>query len=254
MKENNASLKLSKKRTLLDILREEKLSKYKGGIYHKTQIELTYNSNHIEGNSLTRSQTRYIFETNSVLLKEKENILNVDDIIEISNHFNLVNMIIDNAEKKLTQSFIKKLHFILKNGTSSSRKEYFNVGDYKKVPNEIGDGIETTLPKDVKKEMQKLLASYNKISKVTLKDIINFHVNFERIHPFQDGNGRIGRLIMFKECLKYNIVPFIIDDKHKLYYYRGLQEWDREKGYLTSTILAMQDKYKEWLKFFKIKY
>lgn len=237
--------------TLLDILKEEKASKRTGGIYHKTQIDLTYNSNHIEGNRLTHDQTRYIFETNTVGV-EKE-VLNVDDIIETANHFRCIDMIIDNVNVMLTEKFIKEIHLILKNGTSDSRKDWFAVGDYKKFPNEVG-GIETILPEDVKNEMKKLLTEYNKKEKKTFEDILDFHVKFERIHPFQDGNGRVGRLIMFKECLKYNIVPFIIEDNLKLFYYRGLKEWNNEKGYLTDICLTAQDKYKAYLDYFRINY
>lgn len=223
--------------------------KLNGGIYHKTQIELTYNSNHIEGNTLTHDQTRYIFETNT--LGVEKGTINIDDVVETANHFNCVDYIIDNAQKPLIESMIKKLHFILKNGTSHSRKEWFNVGKYKKLPNEVG-GAETCQPENVKTEMKKLLSTYNAIENKTFEQILEFHKNFESIHPFQDGNGRIGRLIMFKECLVNDIVPFIIDEEHKLFYYRGLKEWDNEKGYLIDTCLSCQDKYKEWLKYFKI--
>ncbi|MGM9576632.1 MAG: Fic family protein [Anaerovibrio sp.] len=237
--------------TLLDILKEQKASKYSGGIYHKTQIELTYNSNHIEGSRLTHDQTRYIFETNTVGV-EKE-VLNVDDVIETVNHFHCIDIIIDSARAVLTEKFIKDLHFILKNGTSDSRKDWFAVGDYKKLPNEVG-GMDTTIPEEVANKMKTLLMEYNAKDAKTFEDILDFHVKFERIHPFQDGNGRIGRLIMFKECLKNNIVPFIVDDNLKMFYYRGLKEWDNEKGYLTDTCLAAQDKYKAYLDYFRIVY
>lgn len=237
--------------TLLDILREEKSNKYSGGIYHKTQIELTYNSNHIEGSRLTHEQTRYIFETNTIGV-EKE-ILNVDDVIETANHFRCVDIIIDDAKAVLTEKFMKELHLVLKNGTSDSRKEWFAVGDYKKVPNEVG-GMETAMPENVADKMKELLAEYNAKKEKTFDDILDFHVTFERIHPFQDGNGRVGRLIMFKECLKYNIVPFINEDNLKMFYYRGLKEWYREKGYLRDTCLTAQDKYKAYLDYFRIKY
>lgn len=237
--------------TLLDILQEQKANKYPGGIYHKTQIDLTYNSNHIEGSRLTHDQTRYIFETNTIGV-EKE-ILNVDDVIETANHFRCIDIIIDNAKAALTEKFIKELHLILKNGTSDSRKDWFAVGDYKKMPNEVG-GMETTLPEEVANKMKALLAEYNGKEEKTFEDILDFHVKFERIHPFQDGNGRVGRLIMFKECLKYNIVPFIIEDKLKMFYYRGLKEWGNEKGYLTDTCLTAQDKYKAYLEYFRISY
>ena len=234
---------------LLNVLKEQKSMKLSGGIYHKTQIELTYNSNHIEGSTLTHDQTRYIFETNTIGI-EKETI-NVDDIVETANHFKCVDYIIDNATQPLSESMIKELHFILKNGTSDSRKDWFNVGDYKKLPNEVG-GEETCQPENVKIEMKKLLSHYNKTENKNLEQILEFHKNFEAIHPFQDGNGRIGRLLMFKECLANNIVPFIIDEDHKLFYYRGLKEWKNEKGYLTDTCLSCQDKYKAWLNYFKI--
>ena len=237
--------------SLLNILKEQKDIKLKGGIYHKTQIELTYNSNHIEGSTLTHEQTRYIFETNTIGVEK--GVINVDDIVETANHFKCVDYIIDNAMKPLSKSMIKELHFILKNGTSDSRKQWFNVGDYKKLPNEVG-GQETCLPENVNTEMKKLLTSYNNIEKKTFEQILDFHKVFESIHPFQDGNGRVGRLLMFKECLANNIVPFIIDEEHKLFYYRGLKEWDNEKGYLIDTCLSCQDKYKLWLDYFKIKY
>ena len=213
--------------TLLDILKEQKASKYSGGIYHKTQIELTYNSNHIEGSRLTHDQTRYIFETNTIGV-EKE-VLNVDDVIETVNHFHCIDIIIDSARAVLTEKFIKDLHFILKNGTSDSRKDWFAVGDYKKLPNEVG-GMDTTIPEEVANKMKTLLMEYNAKDAKTFEDILDFHVKFERIHPFQDGNGRIGRLIMFKECLKNNIVPFIVDDNLKMFYYRGLKEWNNLNG------------------------
>ena len=237
--------------TLLDILKEQKASKYSGGIYHKTQIELTYNSNHMEGSRLTHDQTRYIFETNTIGV-EKE-VLNVDDVIETVNHFHCIDIIIDSARAVLTEKFIKDLHFILKNGTSDSRKDWFAVGDYKKLPNEVG-GMDTTIPEEVADKMKTLLMEYNAKEEKQFEDILDFHVKFERIHPFQDGNGRIGRLIMFKECLKNNIVPFIVDDNLKMFYYRGLKEWANEKGYLTDTCLAAQDKYKAYLDYFRIVY
>lgn len=237
--------------TLLDILKEQKASRLSGGIYHKTQIDLTYNSNHIEGSRLTHDQTRYIFETNTIGVENE--VLNVDDVIETANHFRCIDMIIDNAKAVLTEKFVKELHLILKNGTSDSRKDWFAVGDYKRLPNEVG-GMETVLPEDVAGKMKTLLTEYNKIEKKTLEDILDFHVRFERIHPFQDGNGRVGRLIMFKECLKNNIVPFIIEDNLKLFYYRGLKEWNNEKGYLRDTCLTAQDKYKTWLEYFRIPY
>ena len=237
--------------TLPDILQEEKKKKYSGGIYHKAQIDLTYNSNHMEGSRLTHEQTRYIFETNTIGIENE--VLNVDDVIETANHFRCIDMIIDHAKAPLTEKFIKELHRILKSSTSDSRKDWFAVGNYKKLPNEVG-GMDTTLPEDVVDKMKALLAEYNSKNTQTLEDILDFHVKFERIHPFQDGNGRIGRLILFKECLKYHIVPFIIEDDLKLFYYRGLKEWSREKGYLTDTCLAAQDKYKTYLDYFRIAY
>ena len=238
-------------RTLLDVLKEEKNSQAHGGVYHKVQIELTYNSNHIEGSRLTHDQTRYIFETNTIGITDEG--IRVDDIIETSNHFRCIDEIIDGANLKLSERFIKNLHFILKTGTSDAKKDWFAVGDYKKLPNEVG-GMETTLPEDVSKEIQKLIYEYNGKDKVTLEDIVEFHVKFERIHPFQDGNGRVGRLIMFKECLKHNIVPFIIEDKIKMFYYRGLKEWTVEKGYLIDTCLSAQDTFKTYLDYFRIEY
>lgn len=238
-------------KTLLSILQEEKRTKYAGGIYHKTQIELTYNSNHIEGSRLTHDQTRYIFETNTIGIENE--VLNVDDVIETSNHFRCIDLIIDHAASTLSEHFIKKLHHILKTSTSDSRKDWFAVGEYKRLPNEVG-GMQTSLPEEVVDKMKALLSDYNAVPKKTLDDILDFHVRFERIHPFQDGNGRVGRLIMFKECLKYNIVPFIIEENLKLFYYRGLKEWYNEKGYLTDTCLIAQDKYKAYLDYFRIPY
>ena len=250
-KPERSNKKKEKPTTLLDILQNEKANKYSGGIYHKTQIDLTYNSNHMEGCRLTHDQTRYIFETNTIGI-EKE-VLNVDDVIETANHFRCIDMIIDRAKLSLTEKIIKELHLILKNGTSDSRKDWFAVGNYKKLPNEVG-GMETALPEEVANKMKKLLSEYNNKEEKNFEDILDFHVKFERIHPFQDGNGRVGRLIMFKECLKYNIVPFIIEDNLKMFYYRGLKEWDNEKGYLTDTCLTAQDKYKAYLDYFRILY
>ena len=237
--------------TLLDIIKEEQRGQVHGGIYHKIQIELTYNSNHIEGSRLTHDQTRYIFETNTIGITDDG--VRVDDIIETSAHFRCIDEVIESAKSQLREQFIKRLHFILKTGTGDAKKDWYAVGEYKKLPNEVG-GRETTLPEDVPEEMKLLLADYNKKENVTLEDIIEFHVRFERIHPFQDGNGRIGRLIMLKECLKHNIVPFIIEDKIKMFYYRGLKEWNREKGYLTDTCLSAQDTFKTYLDYFRIPY
>ena len=241
----------NRNKLLLDILQEEKSSGYSGGIYHKTQIELTYNSNHIEGSSLTHEQTRYIFETNTIGVEDGS--LNVDDVIETANHFRLVSLIIDNARTVLTEEFIKELHLFLKNGTSDSRRDWFVVGDYKKLPNEVG-GMNTTPPEEVSGKMKELLNEYNVKEEKSLEDILDFHVKFEKIHPFQDGNGLVGRLIMFKECLKYNIVPFIIEDDLKMFYYRGLAEWETEKGYLRDTCLTAQGRYKAYLDYFRIGY
>ena len=241
--------KSNEPQTLLEKLKAEKASSLSGGIYHKIQIELTYNSNHIEGSKLTHDQTRYIFETNTIGMEN--DALNVDDIIETANHFKCIDMIIDNAKYKLTEKFVKQLHYTLKFGTSDSRKDWFNVGEYKKLPNEVG-GKETAKPEDTAKKIKELLKDYNQKDEHTLEEIIDFHYQFETIHPFQDGNGRVGRLIMFKECLKNNIVPFIIDDKLKMFYYRGLSEWNNEKGYLTDTCLAAQDKFKKYLEYFNI--
>ncbi len=237
--------------TLLEILKNEKKAKYSGGIYHKTQIDLTYNSNHMEGSRLTHDQTRYIFETNTISVENE--VLNVDDVIETANHFRCIDMIIDNAKGELSEKFIKELHMILKSGTSDSRKNWFVVGDYKKLPNEVG-GMHTALPEEVADKIKALLIEYKTKKEKTFEDILDFHVKFERIHPFQDGNGRVGRLIMFKECLKYNIVPFVIEDNLKLFYYRGLKEWNNEKGYLIDTCLNAQDKYKACMDYFRIVY
>lgn len=237
--------------TLLDVLRTEKASGTKGGIYHKVQIELTYNSNHMEGSRLTHDQTRYIYETNTIGVEA--GTVNVDDIVETANHFRCIDLVIDSAGQMLSEPFIKTLHRILKSGTSDSRKDWFAVGDYKKIPNEVG-GRDTTAPEEVSTEMKQLLASYNRKPDKTLEDLIAFHVAFESIHPFQDGNGRVGRLILFKECLKNGIVPFIIDEDLKLFYYRGLHEWNTERGYLIDTCLSAQDKFKKYLDYFRIPY
>lgn len=250
-KPQRSNTKTGKTQTLLEILQYEKAAKYSGGIYHKTQIEMTYNSNHIEGSRLTHDQTRYIFETNTLGIMGEA--VNVDDVIETANHFRCIDLIIDKAKAVLTEKMIKELHLMLKTGTSDARQEWFAVGEYKKMPNEVG-GMETTMPEDVAAEMQALLAAYSAKKAKTLEDILDFHVRFERIHPFQDGNGRVGRLIMFKECLKYSIVPFIIEDNLKMFYYRGLKEWGREKGYLTDTCFTAQDRYKAYLDYFRIKY
>ena len=237
--------------TLSERLRTEKKAAMPGGIYHKIQIELTYNSNHIEGSKLTHDQTRYIFETNTIGIEN--GALNVDDIIETANHFRCIDMVIDNAECELTEKFIKELHLTLKTGTSDSRKVWFSVGEYKKLPNEVG-GRPTAAHETVLEKMKDLLKTYNKKTEHTLEEIIDFHYRFETIHPFQDGNGRVGRLIMFKDCLNNNIVPFIIDDNLKLFYCRGLSEWNNERGYLMDTCLSAQDTFKQYLDYFKVDY
>jgi len=251
VKPERRNKKNNETQSLLERLKAEKISGLKGGIYHKIQIELTYNSNHIEGSTLTHDQTRYIFETNTIGVEN--DTLNVDDIIETTNHFKCIDMIIDNATYKLTEKFIKELHLTLKTGTSDSRKDWFNVGDYKKLPNEVG-GKETASPETVAQKVKDLLKAYNQKGEHVLEEIIDFHYQFEALHPFQDGNGRVGRLIMFKECLKNNIVPFIIDDSLKMFYYRGLSEWNNEKGYLIDTCLSAQDKFKKYLEYFKVPY
>ena len=237
--------------TLLEILQREKEASLPGGIYHKVQVDLTYNSNHIEGSRLTHDQTRYIFETNTIGISG-ENI-KVDDIVETTNHFRCIDLVIENASSALSEGFIKELHRVLKNGTSDSRLSWFAVGDYKKLPNEVG-GRDTTLPENVSAEMKELISSYNGKKDKTFEEILDFHYCFEKIHPFQDGNGRVGRLILFKECLRNNIVPFIIDEELKMFYYRGISEWRRECGFLVDTCLAAQDKFKKHLDYFKIHY
>ena len=243
--------KLKRPETLLEILREQKSSNQHGGIYHKLQIELTYNSNHIEGSKLTHDQTRYIFETNTLGFENEA--VNVDDIVETVNHFRCIDYVIENAEKPLTEAFIKELHKILKTGTADSRKNWFAVGKYKKFANEVGGEI-TAAPDEVPARMKKLISKYSNLKNVSLEDIIDFHYQFEAIHPFQDGNGRVGRLIMLKECLRQIIVPFIISDDLKMFYYRGLKNWKQERGWLTDTVLTTQDRFKAYLDYFQIKY
>lgn len=233
---------------LLQMLKEEKDMKLKGGLYHLTQIKLAYNSNRIEGSKLSEEQTRYIYETNTIAMEE-DKTSSIDDIIETVNHFQCFDYMLDCAEDILSETIIKKFHKILKNNTSDSRKDWFRVGDYKAKPNMIGD-TKTIMPSKVKGEMAKLLAEYNAKEDIAFTDIVEFHHAFESIHPFQDGNGRVGRLIIFKECLKYGITPFIIDNEHKLFYYRGLKEYKNEKGYLTDTCLSAQDEYVEMMKYF----
>ena len=238
-------------RTLLEVLQSEKASKLPGGIYHKVQIDFTYNSNQMEGSRLTHDQTRYIFETNTIGVHETT--LNVDDIVETSNHFRCIDLIIDRAGFIINEALIKQLHAMLKNGTSDSRKDWFAVGDYKKLPNEVGGKV-TALPKEVPAKMKELVAAYNAKKERTLEELLDFHYRFECLHPFQDGNGRIGRLLLFKECLRNNIVPFIIDEELKMFYYRGLKEWQQERGFLRDTCLAAQDKFKANLDYFQIAY
>lgn len=238
-------------RTLLEVLQAEKASRLSGGIYHKVQIDFTYNSNHMEGSRLTHDQTRYIFETNTIGVQETT--LNVDDIVETANHFRCIDLIIDRAGSIINEALIKQLHAMLKNGTSDSRKDWFAVGDYKKLPNEVGGKV-TALPKEVPAKMKELVAAYNAKKERTFDELLDFHYRFECLHPFQDGNGRIGRLLLFKECLRYNIVPFIIDEESKLFYYRGLKEWQNERGFLRDTCLAAQDKFKTYLDYFQISY
>ena len=236
---------------LLARMREEKECGLKGGIYHRTQIDLTYNSNHIEGSRLTKEQTRYIFETNTLGVTTEAT--RVDDIIETVNHFRCVDYIIDHATEKISETHIKHLHLLLKQNTSDSRRSWFAVGDYKRLANEVG-GVETVQPEDVHTHVKEIVTEYNKIKNVTLDDILNFHVQFERIHPFQDGNGRVGRLIMFWQCLQSGIVPFIITEELRLFYYRGIQNWGTTNGYLRDTCLTAQDTFKSSLEYFRIKY
>ena len=237
--------------TLLSVLQREKQSRLPGGIYHRVQIDLTYNSNHIEGSRLSREQTRFIFETNTIGIEKQA--VNVDDVVETANHFRCIDMVIDDANRALSQAIIKRLHEILKSGTSDSRQDWFAVGEYKKLPNEVG-GQETVAPEDVENRMRALLNAYNAKTRKTLRDLLDFHVQFESIHPFQDGNGRVGRLILFKECLKNDIVPFIITDDLKMFYYRGIREWKTEPGYLTDTCLTAQDHFKALMDYFRIPY
>lgn len=236
---------------LLERLREEKGSRLKGGIYHRTQIDLTYSSNHIEGSRLTKEQTRYIFETNTLGLTSEDT--RIDDIMETVNHFRCIDYIIEHATEKITEASIKHLHLVLKTNTSDSQKSWFAVGDYKKLANEVG-GEETAHPKDVHERMKALLEKYNLKKSPQLEDIIDFHVQFERIHPFQDGNGRIGRLLMFWQCLHSSVVPVIITEDLRFFYYRGIQQWGKTDGFLADTCLTAQDKYKEILNYFEIKH
>lgn len=243
--ESSASL------TLLSVLQREKEARLPGGIYHRIQIDLTYNSNHIEGSRLSHEQTRFIFETNTIGIEKQA--VNVDDVVETTNHFHCIDLVIDEANRTLSQAMIKRLHGILKSGTSDSRQDWFAVGHYKKLPNEVG-GQDTVAPENVEKRMRELLNAYNAKTNKTLRDLLDFHVQFESIHPFQDGNGRVGRLILFKECLKNDIVPFIITDNLKMFYYRGIREWKTEPGYLTDTCLTAQDHFKALMDYFRIPY
>lgn len=235
---------------LLSRLKAEKASKLHGGIYHRIQIDLTYNSNHIEGSRLTHDQTRLIFETNTIGAAEA---IRVDDVVETANHFKCVDMIIENAAYAPSEAFIKQLHAVLKNGTTDSRQDWFVVGDYKRIPNEVGGRV-TAAPEDVPAQIKRLLADYNAKQEKTFDDLLDFHFRFESIHPFQDGNGRVGRLLLFKECLRNGTVPFIITDDLKLFYYRGLQNWPTERGYLRDTCLTAQDRFKKVLDYFSVPY
>ena len=237
--------------TLLTRLQEEKASGLKNGIYHRLQIEMTYNSNHIEGSQLSPEQTRFIYETHT--LNTEQIAVPVDDIIETVNHFRCIDLAIDQAKKPVTQRLIKQLHLLLKSGTTNSTKNWFAVGNYKKLPNEVG-GRPTTEPNRVPEKVKDLLSRYEALPNPTFRQLVEYHVRFEQIHPFQDGNGRIGRLLLLKECLRHNLVPFIITEDLKLYYYRGLAEWDKEPGYLLDTCLAAQDRFKKLLEYFGIVY
>ena len=250
-KPERANHKPSLPPTLLERLSAERRAKISGGIYHKVQIEFTYNSNHIEGSRLTHDQTRYIFETNTIGIGGGS--VKVDDIVETANHFRCIDLIIENAKRPISEALIKELHRTLKNGTTDARQDWFAVGDYKRLPNTVGN-MDTTLPEDVPQKIQELLFEYNAKKEKTFDDLLDFHYKFECIHPFQDGNGRIGRLLLFKDCLKHDIVPFIIDEELKLFYYRGLKEWKNERGYLRDTCLTAQDKFKRYLDYFKVPY
>lgn len=250
-KPERANHKPSLPPTLLERLSAERRAKISGGIYHKVQIEFTYNSNHIEGSRLTHDQTRYIFETNTIGIGGGS--VKVDDIVETANHFRCIDLIIENAKRPISEALIKELHRTLKNGTTDARQDWFAVGDYKRLPNTVGN-MDTTLPEDVPQRIQELLFEYNAKKEKTFDDLLDFHYKFECIHPFQDGNGRVGRLLLFKDCLKHDIVPFIIDEELKLFYYRGLKEWNHERGYLRDTCLTAQDKFKRYLDYFKVPY
>ena len=233
---------------LVTYLKEEKGAKRKGGLYHKTQIDLAYNSNRIEGSKLTEEQTRYIFETRTIGFKDQEAVP-IDDIIETSNHFVAFDYLLDTADIPFSNALIKKFHSILKSSTSDAAKEWFKVGKWKGLPNEVG-GAATTLPHNIESEMDELHDWYHSIPEIEFENIVEYHYRFEKIHPFQDGNGRVGRLIMFRECLRNNIIPFIIDNNHKQFYYRGLKEFANVRGYLIDTCLSAQDTYTDWVKYF----
>lgn len=251
VKPQRSNAHAEKPETLLEILRNEKQSRSKGGIYHKVQIDLTYNSNHMEGSRLTHDQTRYIYETNTI--STGTGGANVDDILETANHFRCIDFMIEHAHLQMSEKLIRQMHRILKSGTSDSRRDWFTVGGYKKIPNEVG-GNETAALEEVPLKMRALLTEYNAQKDKTFDEILEFHYQFERIHPFQDGNGRIGRLVMFQECLRNGIVPFIIEDDLKMFYYRGLSEWKQERGYLCDTCLTAQDRFRAYLDYFRIKY
>lgn len=234
---------------LLRILRDEKSSRLKGGIYHQTQIKLAYNTNRIEGSKLSEEQTRYIYETNTIYFEKGETTANVDDILETVNHFSCFDYMLDIADEPLSEEHIKRFHYLLKVNTTDSKKTWFRVGDYKLKANVVG-GIETSLPSNVPVDMKNLIEDYRNKTEIAINDIIDFHFQFEQIHPFQDGNGRVGRLIIFKECLANDIIPFIIEDDYKFFYYRGLSEYPKVKGFLTDTCLSAQDNYKKILDYF----
>ena len=235
---------------LLSRLKEEKGSRLKGGIYHRIQIDLTYNSNHIEGSRLTKEQTRYIYETNTLGVTTEST--RIDDIIETVTHFRCIDYVIDHATEKMNESHIKQLHAILKTNTSDNQKDWFAVGAYKKLANEVG-GESTIQPADVQQEMRVLLTKYHAQEKIDLDAILDFHVHFERIHPFQDGNGRVGRLLMFWQCLQNGVTPFVVTEDLRLYYYRGLQNWGQVNGFLRDTILTAQDMFEDVMIYFGIK-
>ena len=224
----------------------QKENNLSGNLYYKTQIDFAYNTNHIEGSTITPDETESIYETGTILTSE-DKVIVIKDITETKNHFTLFKYMLDTINEPLSEDMIKKYHFILKNGTvDDSDREWFNVGEYKKLKNFVGN-IETSLPSDVPLDMKNLISWYNDIKNKTILDIIEFHVRFEKIHPFQDGNGRVGRMIMFRECLYNNIVPFYIEDRNKSFYIRGLKEYqnNNEKNYLIDTCLNSQDNYEK---------